>query len=49
MTWLVWIGFGVIAVLLFVFFQRRLSDQSMQGLNTLTMVTEALDGITLRR
>jgi hypothetical protein len=48
LTWMVWIGFGVALVFLFLlFFQRRLSDQSMQGLNTVTIVSDALDGITL--
>jgi hypothetical protein len=49
-AWMVWIGFGVALVFLFfLLFQRRLSDQSMQGLSTVTIVSDALDGVTLPR
>src|SRR5437762_3331585 len=49
LTWMVWIGSGVALVFLFPFysFKGGLSDQSMQGLNTVTIVSDALDGITL--
>lgn len=49
LVWMEWIGFGVALIFLFfLFFERRLlPDQSMQGLSTLTIVGDALDGVTL--